>query len=258
MNSCMYECRVMHQRMKPKLHRFEYPLFMFYLDLDEIDVLSKRLRLLSRNRFNFFSFRDADHIRVKSSQVKQDLASYLHTQGVELGNGRAYLLTHLRIFGYVFNPVSFYFCFDETGKPLCAVPEVRNTFGEMKLFFAGTEHWMGNRYFLKREPKYFYVSPFFDLDVEFEFRLPVPDERLAIQVDDVMTGEKIFFSTLQGTRVPLTDRKLLFFLLKYPLLTFFVVFWIHWQAFLLYLRKIPYRRKGDNPELQREVQIRKS
>src|SRR5471030_3064030 len=144
-NSCLYKSRVMHHRLEPKQHSFHYNIFMFYLDLDEIDRLNSRLRSMSRNKFNFFNFRDKDHLQLPkenpdtSKNVRQHITEYLKQNGVEIGSGRIMLLTNLCTLGYQFNPVSFYFCYDESDKPICSIVEVCNTFREMKPYFLGTD-----------------------------------------------------------------------------------------------------------------------
>ena len=111
---------------------------MFYLDLDELDGLSKRLWFMSRNRFNLFNFRDSGHLQLprhnpdKTRNVRSHIQTYLEEQDIEIGKGRIMILTNLCTLGYQFNPVSFYYCYQEDGQPLCAVAEVGNTFLEMK------------------------------------------------------------------------------------------------------------------------------
>ena len=153
LNSCLYECRVMHRRLKPRTHCFTYRVFLFYLDLNEMETLARAARLLSWNRFNLFSFHDADHFQADRAAVRQKLAAYLRTQGVELGQGRAFLLAQVRTFGYLFNPVSFYFCFGQDGQALCVVPEVSNTFGEMKPYFIGRGDLTPTNSFVRRVAK---------------------------------------------------------------------------------------------------------
>jgi DUF1365 family protein len=242
----------MHHRLLPLRRKFVYRLFMFYLDVEEIDALSSRLRLLSRNRWNLFSFRDRDHIDAGGETVRANLVHYLRTQGVELGDGRAFLLTHLRVLGYVFNPVSFYFCFDSDGRPLCAVPEVGNTFGELKPFFIGRDR-MSEGMFRDRQVKHFYVSPFADLDTSFDFQLAVPDERLRIRIDDYEDGTKFFLSALTGERKPLTDGRLVLSFFRFPFITLQVIGLIHYHAIVLYLQGLPWHRKSEHPELQEGV-----
>ncbi|MFD2144357.1 DUF1365 domain-containing protein [Mucilaginibacter antarcticus] len=142
-NSCLYKATVMHHRFSPKVHRFNYDVFMFYLDLDEIDTLSKKLRLMSRNRFNLFNFRDKDHLQLPkenpdtSKNIRQHITDYLHQNSVDIGNGRIMVLTNLCTLGYQFNPVSFYYCYDEQDNVVCSIVEVCNTFREMKPYFLG-------------------------------------------------------------------------------------------------------------------------
>ncbi len=252
MNSCLYECAVMHHRLEPLKNRFVYRMFMFYLDLDELDSLAGTLRLLSRNQFNVFNFRDDDHLQFSGTHVKESIIEYLDSKGVALKNGRVMLLTHLCTLGYTFNPVSFYFCFDENGQPLCVVPEIGNTFGELKLFFIG-QNELDDGSFCQRTEKYFYVSPFTDLDTTFDFNLKTPGETLNLRIDDYQEGQKFFISTLTGSRKELTDGRLCWYTLRFPFITLKVIFLIHWQALKLILRKLPYHKKTDHPELQREV-----
>jgi uncharacterized protein len=257
LNSCLYECQVMHQRLSPKRYALHHALFMFYIDLDEIDALSRRLRLLSRNRWNLYSFRDDDHMPgcgQSGAALKHRLAQYLATQGIELAaSSRIQLLTLPRIAGYVFNPISVYFCFDGAGgAPRCAVAEVGNTFGEQKLYLLPAPDASG-RAFTLRAPKHYYVSPFSSLTLQFDFRLRVPEQALDIRIDDYDGEQRVLRSGLRGRRRALSDARLLWFTLKYPLLTLKVIGLIHWHALRLWLRGVPWHRKADCPELQTQV-----
>ncbi len=252
MNSCLYECTVMHHRLEPRRHRFAYRLFMFYLDLDEIPGLAKRLLLMGHNRFNMFSFREDDHVRQNGLGLRDSIGEQLRSHGVTSDVGRMMLLTHLSTLGYAFNPVSFYFCYDQEDKPLAVVVEVGNTFGEQKIYVVTRDHWTGG-YFQQRQDKFFYVSPYIDMDATFEFRMAVPDERLRIQINDFNKERKFFLSTLSGSRRELTNRALIFYALRFPLITLRVIALIHWEAAKLYLKKLPFYRKHEFPELQREV-----
>lgn len=259
MNSCLYKAKVMHHRLAPKQHRFHYNVFMFYLDLDEIDLLHKRLKWMSRNRFNLFNFRDKDHLQLPghnpaaSNNIRSHIAAYLLQQGINIGNGRIMLLTNLCTLGYQFNPVSFYFCYGEDGQPLCSVVEVGNTFGEMKPYFLGRDAKTAIGFKLNTA-KYFYVSPFIDMDTNFDFDLPLPDEKLQLRIDDFdKQGDRFFISTLSGVRKPLTDANLLLYFISFPLITLKVIGLIHWQALKLWLKKLPYHKKDAHPDLQREV-----
>jgi uncharacterized protein len=259
MNSCLYKARVMHNRLAPKVHRFHYDVFMFYLDLDEIDVLSKLLKFMSRNRFNLFNFRDKDHLQLPkekpdtSKNIRQHITDYLRTNGVDIGKGHIMLLTNLCTFGYQFNPVSFYFCYDENEQPVCSIVEVCNTFLEMKPYFLGKGTMQKNQFKLNTE-KYFYVSPFIDMDTNFDFDLHIPGEKLQLKIDDYdKEGKRFFISTLNGERKPLKDSTLLLYFFSFPLITLKVISLIHWQALKLWLKKLPYHKKNDNLPLQKEV-----
>lgn len=248
----------MHNRMKPKSHRFHYNVFMFYLDLDELDVLCKKHWLLSRNRFNFFSFRDQEHLQLPiekpdtSKSTKEHIILYLKQNGFNFVDQRIMILTNLNILGYNFNPVSFYFIIGKSGQTECAIAEVGNTFGEMKPYFLGSELLKGNTFHLNTT-KYFYVSPFIEHDTNFDFNLTIPGDKLNIRIDDYKKEERFFISTLTGVKKALNTGNLLLYSLRFPLLTLRIITLIHWNALLLWLKKIPYHKKSDNGHLQRDV-----
>jgi len=258
-NSCIYTAKVMHHRLAPKKHAFWYNVYMFYLDLDEIDLLAKNLRWFNRNRFNIFSFRDKEHLQLpkenpdQSKNIRTHLEAYLNQHGVEGKGLKIMLLTNLNVLGYNFNPVSFYYCFDKHGNVVCCVAEISNTYREMKLFFFAKEDLDGDT-FKKTTTKYFYVSPFIDHDDTFDFRLKVPANELNIEIDDLdKNGKRFFISTLKGKSKPLTNVSLLKSFFSIPLIPLQVMGLIHWQAFKLWLKKIPFHPKAKNPELQRNV-----
>lgn len=257
--SSLYSAKVMHHRLAPKKHSFWYTIYLFYIDIDEIDVLSKKLRWFNRNRFNLFNFRDKDHLQLpkeypdQGKTIKQHLTSYLKLNNVEIGDGKIMLLTNLSVLGYNFNPVSFYFCFDENGYPLCAVAEISNTYREMKVFFFGKSELVEKR-FKQRVEKLFYVSPFIDLDAFFDFNIAIPTEKLDIKIDDYdANGERFFLSTLTGERKQLTNRNMLWYFFSIPLIPLQVMGLIHWQAFKLWIKKIAYHQKSTNQHLQKSV-----
>jgi DUF1365 family protein len=242
----------MHHRLVPKEHRFSYKFFSFYLDLDEIDELTSKIPFLSHNQVNAYSLYDIDHLVKGQHSIKDNILSYLQGRGINLQGGRIMLLTYLRTFGYVFNPVSLYYCFDKDNNPLCVVPEIGNTFGELKLFFIGTEGFSGNK-FKDRQDKFYYISPFTKLDDTLDFRLTVPDNRVNIGIDTSKNGEKIILTTMIGEKKELTNGNLLWLTIKFPFVTLKVIALIHWHAFMLWLKRIPHEEKTSNPHLQKEV-----
>jgi DUF1365 family protein len=242
----------MHHRLAPKVHHFQHDIFMFYLDLDELDAVAGNILLFSRNRRNVYSFRDEDHEPAGTNSLKERVVQFLREQGIDPGPvSRVMLLTLPRVFGYVFNPISIYYCFDSAGRPVGSVAEVGNTFREKKLYLLGPGEFAANGAFQKMVPKYFYVSPFSPLDLSFDFKLKIPDENLDIKVDDRDGDQKILITTLTGRRVGLSNRNLSWFTFKYPLVTLKVIFLIHWHALRLWLKRAPFHRKAENPALQR-------
>lgn len=249
--SAIYECTVMHQRLRPKRHGFSYRVFYLWLDLDELDVLDRQLPLFSRNRFNLFAFYDRDHLGGTSAQVKTGLLELLGSRGVDASKvQKVRMIAFPRVLGHIFNPVTFFYCFDGNDSPLCAVAQVTNTFGEQKCYVLDARDATGFRLIT---PKHFYVSPFSSLELKFDFQLRLPDEKLRIAVDDHDEEGRVLVSTLTGTRRELTNTALAACAVKYPLLTLKVIFLIHWHALRLWLKRLPWFAKAADPALQRDV-----
>jgi DUF1365 family protein len=220
---------------------------MFYVDIDEISS--------SYNVFGFFSFRDNEHLQLQKGvtrPVKENILEFLAENEVKHVPERIMLLTNFNVLGYNFNPVSFYFCFDKDSNPICAVAEVSNTFREMKPFLLDITK-LNNDEFVLRVPKYFYVSPFINHDAEFDFHLHIPSDKLNIRIDDYSDNKRIFISTLTGEKKNITKRNLFFYALRFPLIPLRIMFLIHWNAFLLWMKKIRFFKKAEYPELQKDV-----
>jgi len=249
--SHIYECTVMHQRLRPKRHGFSYRVFYLWLDLDDLSALDQDLALFSRNRFNVFSFYDRDHLGGDHSEIKVGVLEELAGRGVDTSRIAVIkMLAFPRVFGYVFNPVTFFYAFAADGSPVCALAQVTNTYHEQKFYVLSEPGVDG---FKLVTPKLFYVSPFSGLDLKFDFHLRLPSETLRITVDDVDESGLVLLSALTGTRRELCDSGLAACAVKYPLLTLKVIFLIHWQALLLWLKRVPWFRKSARPELQQDV-----
>jgi DUF1365 family protein len=234
--SALYVGTVMHARRSPHENVFRYPVYMMLLDLDELPSLDRRLRLFGWNRRAVTSFHDADHI---------DIHAILAAHGVELGaGGSIQVLTNLRVLGYVFNPVSFWWCRHADGSLACIVAEVSNTFGErlpyVLLPAAGSEAH-GRTVF--ETDKRLHVSPFMPMDQAYTWWFSDPGEKLSIRMDVHETGSHDFHATLTARRLPLTAASLRSVLVRYPLLPARVLGLIHWQALLLGLKRTRFYRK---------------
>ncbi len=241
----------MHKRLNPIRNGFIYRIFMFCLDLDELQSLSSKHFLFSYNRLNLFSFFDKDHANNNNKNIKRKIVEYTKSKGIEVSkNCRIFLITMPRIAGYIFNPVSFYFIYDENSQPVCSIAEVSNTFREMKLY--PIENIVNNRFKL-RIPKHFYVSPFSSLDLEFDFDFGIPNELLDIKINEFEGKTQILASSVHGEAKYFTNRQLIWLTIKYPLLTLKVILLIHWHALKLKIKGLKHYPKKDNPQLQKDL-----
>jgi uncharacterized protein len=288
MLSRLYECSVMHARLHPRVHRFAYRLFFLALDLDELPALSRRLSLLRFDRPGLLSFRQRDYIptdtplhnpsaapsapsAVSGSSLKDRVLGLLAARGITApADARVLLLTLPRVLGYQFNPASFYFVSTADGRPFAAITEVTNTFRETKHYVLGPDTLSAPRppsgddtptapppspAFRLHTPKDFYVSPFSDVDLAFDFRLQPPGERLVLQIDDYEAERRTLISTVSSIAppCPLRDRSLAWFSLKYPLVTLKVIAAIHWEALRLWLKRVPWFAKSARAADQRDL-----
>jgi len=238
--SALYAGTVMHQRLRPRRHRLRYRVFSLLLDLDELDVLAARLRLFSRNRLNLFSFFDRDHGSGSSKPLRDQIEHQLASAGIEWDGGPIRLLTMPRVLGYVFNPLSVYFCYRRDGDLAAIVYEVNNTFGERHHYImpvnsdgAGTIH--------QECAKRFFVSPFLDMDMSYSFRVIPPAARVGIAISGRDAQGPIITASLFARRQSLSDAGLALAFVAYPLLTLKVIAGIHWEALRIWLKGIRLR-----------------
>ena len=246
--SALYEGHVVHSRLEEPRHTFCYPLFLTLLDVDELDEVERRVRLFGHNRLRAVTFRDSDHLDDRGRCVREKLDALLTSRGVTPPGGRIRLLTHCRIFGYVFNPVSFFYCDDPQGQTKVVVAEVNNTFGERYPYVLtacdDTWTWV--------EKKLMHVSPFFSLEGSYRFHLPPPGEQLLARVDLTRAGRTVLAASMSLKRRPLTDRSLAGKLICYPWITLKVIGAIHFEALRLWLKKATvYHKPPYDPEAAR-------
>jgi len=244
--SAIYEGWVMHRRLTPRHHRFKYRVFAMLLALDELPALDRRLSLFKHNRRGLFSFHDRDHGPIDSKEPR-DLNVWLDDLLAQSGiaaDGPRRVLCYPRILGYVFNPLSVWFCDGRDGALKAIIYEVHNTYDERHAYVLP----VGEDQSLVRHgcPKAFYVSPFLSPDCRYQFRIRPPGEDVAITIQEEEGGAPILNASFAGARRALTDRALLAMLLRYPLMTLKVAFAIHFEAVRLMLKGI--RRHPHSPK----------
>jgi DUF1365 family protein len=230
--SALYEGTLMHVRRTPVRNVFRYPVSYWLLDLDELPELDRRFALFSANRRNVVSFRDRDHLAGGPS-AKQAVLDLVGDPEVE----RVLLLTQPRVLGYVFNPVSFYWCYRADGSLVCMVAEVSNTFGER---MPEVLHGPGLEY---EHEKRLHVSPFFGLDQTYEWAFSEPCESVSARIHVVEDAERPLTAVLHGRRRELSNASIARSLARYPLMPLQVTALIHRQAVRLWLKKVPFHRK---------------
>ena len=247
--SCIYLGRVMHARLRPFVQRFVYRVFSLYLDLDELPALDRRLRLFSHNRWNLFAFRDQDHGPRDGSPLRPWIEEQLATAGIDLGGGAVRLLCFPRLLGYVFNPLSIWFCYHCSGRLAAVLYEVSNTFGQRHgyLLPLSREHRSGEA-IAQRCEKGFYVSPFIGMAASYDFRLFEPDQDLSISIRQSVPEGPQLVARHDGARAPLSDSVLLKAFLAHPLMSIKVVAGIHWEALKLWLRGARFHARPPAPE----------
>ncbi|MBB5370562.1 MULTISPECIES: DUF1365 domain-containing protein [unclassified Janthinobacterium] len=244
--------QVRHTRLRPRRHFFSYGIYYLRLPLRSMGGQDFSARLISRNGANVLSFRDSDH-GDGVTPLLDWIDGLLHEQGVSDADGEIWLQTMPRVFGYVFNPVSFWFCHRADGALRAVLCDVRNTFGERHLYLL--DHGAAIAYGSElRANKIFHVSPFCKVEGGYRFRfLRSKDdagqgERHLACVDYDDTSGPLLQTSLSGIAVPLRDRALGRALLRYPLMTFGVMARIHWQALRLWLRRVPFFSKPHPPQ----------
>jgi DUF1365 family protein len=231
--SAVYTGTLMHARRSPVRNVFRYPVSYWLIDLDELPELERRLRHFSLNRRNVVSLCDADHFDGKAP-LKRAVLDLVGDPSIE----RVLMLTQPRVLGYVFNPVSFFWCYRGDGSLACVVAELSNTFGER---LPEVLRGPGLRY---EQRKRLHVSPFFGLDQSYEYAFSQPGDevwaRIHVRDDD---GSRPLTAVLHGRRRELTNRSLAQLLLRFPLQPLQVTALIHWQALRLWLRGVPFHHK---------------
>ena len=200
MRSALYEGQVVHDRRAGPRNLFRYRVYMWHVDLDELDELDRRLWAFGNDRRALTTIRARDHLGDPRRTIRANVERYLSGHGIDLGGGRVSLLTNARVLGYVFNPLSIFYCHSPDGSLRCAVAEVHNTYGERHCYLL--EPGERGRVSAGKE---FYVSPFLTVDGSYEMTLVPPGERLSVQMALRQDGERVFAASLTGRRRPVSE-----------------------------------------------------
>jgi len=243
MHSCLYVGQLRHRRHAPVVHAFQYRLFMLYLDLDELQTVFRGRWLWSARRPALAWFRRADHLGDPQQPLAESVRDLVQAHTGARPRGPIRLLTHLRYFGYGFNPVSFFYCFDAGGARVeTIVAEVNNTpWGERHCYVLGADTGARtgagtHRY---RLAKRFHVSPFMPLSMNYDWRFATPGRHLAVHMINERDGQRVFDATLALRRRPVGAATLAGVLAAHPLMTVRVIVAIYWQALRLWIKRCP-------------------
>lgn len=247
LRSCIYRGNVVHARLRPRRHKLHYRVFSLLLDLDELPTIAGHLRLLGFNAPAILSVHESDHGDGRARGLRGWVDEQLVAAGIETGDLRVEMLCYPRMFGYVFNPLTIYFCRDPEGQVRALLYEVCNTFGERHTYVYRIDS--SGQLGAHQGPKLHYVSPFVPMDCVYRFSIETPGEHLLVRIDEMDAEGLLLRASLSGRRVKLDDRGLLAVLFGYPLMTFKVMAAIHWEALRLWLKGMRVYRhsRADTP-----------
>lgn len=247
----LYVGRVMHHRLRPKRHRFVYNVFTLLLDIDRLESTTGNLRLLSLGRANLFSFHNKDHGQRDGTPLRPWVEQQLSSNGISTPAAHIRLLAMPRFLGYVFNPLSIYYCYDEGEQLFAIIYEVKNTFGGQHAYVLPvTDKASRSGRFHHRCRKDFYVSPFIESDANYRFNLNSPDQDLDVRITEYVKSQPLLVATLQGKHKALTDSQLVIQALKHPFLQQKVIASIHFEALRLWLKGVGLQPQDEHHKLQ--------
>ena len=240
-SSCIYNGNVIHKRFKPKEHFFKYKVFSLFIDLSELNELNDKLKFFSLNKFNLISFYEKDHGDRDGSSLFEWVKKNLINNEISTDNIKVKLLCYPRIFGYVFNPLSIFFVYNNKNSLISILYEVKNTFGEQHTYVFKVEN--REKTIENNCKKKFFVSPFMDLESSYYFKILYPGNKLSVVIDQRDEEGKLLYASQDGDRVDFTSKNLIFSYLKHPLMTLKIITAIHFEALRLWVKGIRLVKK---------------
>ena len=237
MNSNIYNGQVIHTRFKPVKHFLKYKTFSLFIDLDELELLDKKFKIFSFNKFNIFSFHNKDHGERNGKSLKEWVLNNLKKFKIEKNVNRIKLLCYPRIFGYVFNPLSIFYCY-ENDILKAVFYEVKNTFNEQHTYIFKIKDTKNIKQSCKKK---FYVSPFMDMKTFYNFEIKPPGDELSVLIKQTNKNGLILTAVQTGKRKNFSSKQLIINFFKYPLMTLKIISAIHFEALLLWKKGAIYR-----------------
>lgn len=245
--SALYVGTVQHRRHRPARHRLRYGVFMLLLDLDELERLDRDFSLFGYNRTAALAFYDRDHGDGSGRPLRPQIEAQLAEAGIALDGGAVRILCMPRLLGYVFNPLSIYYCHRPDGALAAVIYEVSNTFGQRHSYVMPVRA-DGAKVVRHGCDKHFYVSPFIPMEAHYAFRLVLPGEDLAVVIRETDAQGPLLDASFVARRRPLSGGALARVLARFPLMTLKVMAAIHWEALKLWLKGARFHRRPPGPD----------
>ena len=240
-SSCIYNGQVIHKRFKPKEHFFKYKVFSLLLDLSELSLLDKKLKIFSYNKFNILSFYDVDHGPRDGTSLISWVKENLNNNNINSKEIKIKLLCYPRVWGYIFNPLSIFFVYDKNSNLISILYEVKNTFGEQHTYVFKINK--DNQLLEHSCKKKFHVSPFIEMNCLYYFKILKPTDKLSVVINQNDDSGKLLFASQDGEKNQLNNKNLMISYISNPLMSFKIIGAIHFEAFKLWIKGIKLVKK---------------